>query len=232
LLKAGEGGSRTVKFMIVIGTPAGYTKQLRAKNLLRCAAGAGTSALTGIVVAAAPSTLSTLHGAVGLLSVFVAGSVVCRSHWVKVRKNQVGIDAEITAARALTECGALAVAFGARLSHGDCDAVALGPQLVAIEVKYGKGAVRLERGALRDDRKSFGRDPLRQATDQAKALGGLAGSYADAVVCVVGMTNQPFFARNVTVCSERHLAEVVRKLPQRLSRPQAEALSGILAEAS
>jgi Holliday junction resolvase-like predicted endonuclease len=164
------------------------------------------------------------------LSLFAGFS--CRDSWIKVRKNQAGIAAEDLAAKHLRRSGVHAVAFGAVLSHGDCDAIAVGPQLVVVEVKHGHGRVRLENGTLRDDRRALRKDPLAQATGQAAALRKLSGVRVDAVVCVTGMTNPPFQAKNTTVCSAKDLPAVVKALPVRLSPEQAAQVVQKLSQAS
>lgn len=213
--------------MIEIGRPARHTRRLRRTNLANVvAAGAVcvTASLSFFVVQ------GVLRWVMLVLAVFAA--LASRDSWVKTRKNQAGITAENLAAKHLRRCGASAVVFGAVIAHGDCDAVVLGPQLAAIEVKHGRGTVRMDGGTLRDDRRRLLKDPLAQATAQAAALHRLSGVRVDAIVCVTLMTNPPFQVKNTTVCSAKDLPGVIASLPARLGPEQANLITQKLAQAS
>jgi hypothetical protein len=213
--------------MTVIGVPAQYAKRLRRENVAKAvASGAGSL----VAVAAAPWA-SSFAGGVGVviaLAAAGAGVYVCQQARVAIAKNTAGIKAETAAARSLRGTSFDLVAYGALVGSGDCDVIVAGPQLAVVEVKHGRGVVRVESGRLRDDRKRFSRDPVRQATSQASAVGKLAGAFADAVVCVTGMTNRPFLCGNTIVCSAADLPGVLATLPRRLSQLQAASLAGQL----
>lgn len=217
----------TVGEMFETGRPAQYTRHLRRTNFANAIAAAAVCTAAGGAVLVMPGVLRWMMLA---LSAFAGFS--CRDSWIKVKKNHAGIKAEDLAAKHLRRSGVLGLAFGAVLSRGDCDAIAVGPQLVAVEVKHGRGTLRVEKGALRDDRRALMKDPLAQVTAQAAALGKLAGAHVDAVVCVTGMTNAPFQAKNVTVCSAQDLPAVINTLPSRLSPEQARQLLQKLSQAS
>jgi len=219
--------ARTMMAMTVIGQPAKYAKQLRRKNAARAVVAAAGAVAT---LAVAPWLMGTI-GMLGLaISVGAAGAcaVLCQQARIAAAKNTAGINAEVSAGKALRHASFDMIAFGAMLGHGDCDVIVAGPQLAIVEVKHGRGRVRMEHGALRDDRKLFASDPLRQATAQAAALGRLTGCFVDAVVCVTQMTNPPFTHKNTVVCSVADLASVLQRLPRRVSQLQAAALAGEL----
>jgi hypothetical protein len=214
--------------MIEIGAPARYTKKLRAKNLRSCATGGLLSASAICALLMLPPVNREPVLVASAVVVFIGGLWMCQRSWRLVQMNQAGIRAETAAAKAVRNSNAYAAAFGAQLSHGDCDIVVVGPQLAAVEVKYGRGKVRLESGKLRDDRKVFGKDPIKQARGQAAALGRLANAFGDPVVCVVGMTNPPFKTGDTVVCSVADLPGVLQALPGRVSRLQAASLTAVL----
>lgn len=213
--------------MIVIGEPAQYAKMLRRKNNLKAAAAGAVS----LVAAALYLYIGTTTGPIGaVVCLLIAGPAgyTARVSRIAAAKNTAGINAEMSVAKALRNTEFAMVAFGALLAHGDCDVIVAGPQLAIVEVKHGRGRVRVEDGRLRDDRKQFGKDPIRQATGQAAAVRQLVGGFVDAVVCVTGMENRPFSYKNTVVCSAADLPEVLRSLPARVSKLQTATIAGQL----
>lgn len=213
--------------MIVIGKPAQYAKMLRRKNNLKAAA-AGAVALLAVALYLFIGTTTGLIGAVVCLAIASAAGYTARTSRIAAAKNTAGINAEMAVAKALRNSSFAMVSYGSLLAHGDCDVIVAGPQLAIVEVKHGRGHVRVEDGRLRDDRKPFGKDPIRQATGQAAAVRQLAGGFVDAVVCVTGMENRPFTYKNTVVCSAADLPQVLAGLPPRISKLQAATLTGQL----
>lgn len=221
------GALCTVESMIEVGVPGAYVRTIRARHLRNVVfaslAGASTAAGTLFFLTAArlwPALVTV---------VLSAGSVAfSRVEWSSVRRAQAGLTAEQTAAEGLRRGGFAVLVFGATLERGDCDAVVIGPQLVAVEVKHGNGEVRVTRDGLSVRGRSLRKDPVRQARAQAAAVRRRCGVYTDAVVCVTGMSNQPFQADGVWVCSARDLAVVTGSLPGRVTRFQAATIAGQL----
>ena len=103
---------------------------------------------------------------------------------------------------------------------GDADHVVVGPGLVVVETKTGRGAVHRVGTTLYAGRRAIPGDPISQALRQARAVSRIVGYPCDAVVCVVDATTPPFVARGATVCSLAHLPGVLAALPARVGRAE------------
>jgi Holliday junction resolvase-like predicted endonuclease len=214
--------------MIERGVPGAYVRSIRARHL-RNTLLASLIALCAAGVALALLSQTRLTSALVATGFAVCGGVLARTEWIAVRRAQSGLRAEELAATSLRSSGVAVLVFGATLGRGDCDAIAIGPQLVAVEVKHGRGEVQGTAGALSVGGRALRKDPLRQANAQAAAIRRRCGVYTDAVVCITGMTNQPFAANGVWVCSSQDLPSVIRRLPGRVTRFQAATIAGGLA---
>lgn len=218
---------RTVGAMIEVGVPGAYVRTIRATHLRNVAllTLVGACATGGALFFLAASRLGPAVVSAAISAVSVA---LGRAEWSAVRRAQAGLSAEQSAAESLRRGDFAVLVFGATLERGDCDAVVIGPQLVAVEVKHGTGEVQAVRGGLIVRGKPLRKDPVRQARAQAAAIRRRCGVYTDAVVCVTQMSNQPFQADGVWVCSARDLATVAGGLPGRVTRFQAATIAGQL----
>lgn len=229
---AGGGLGRTVEGMkksrpVTFGRPGAYASHLvRQANLHAAAFGIGTGCA---LIVAALNLVATLRGelvgamvvAVGLA--FAALGRHQYSHWViKARKAAVGARAERVVATALAGTGAAAVVHGALLgAGGDADHIVLGPWVVLVETKHGRGPVSVVGERLVVGGRKLPGDPVGQARRQAGALSHITGRTASAVVCVPGMEGPQFRHRGVTVCSAPDLAGAIACLPPILDGPAA-----------
>jgi hypothetical protein len=189
----------------------------------------------GAVALALAALWSASAGSWVVAAFAAAAAVVCvlagRGFWAQSRKAAVGARSERTVARVLARSGAHVVVHGAMLgAGGDLDHAVVGPVLVAVETKTGRGEVRVDGdGRLWVGRRQVLGSPTSQAHRQAVALGRAAGGFAQAVVCVVDMANAPFVHRGVTVCSAGDLVGVLRGFPSVLRADESRAVAGRLA---
>lgn len=147
-------------------------------------------------------------------------------HRSSVARASAGIRAEDATAAAAARCPVDAVVHGPSPDgRGDVDHVLLGPCLVAVETKYGRGRVSVEGSKVRVGGRLLPRDPVGQAREAARKIERFAGSGCDAVLVVSGMVGRPFVSGGVTVCPPSDLAGVVSSLPARLSSRQAQAIA-------
>ncbi len=224
-LRAQRHQSLTVDGMIEIGAPALYAKHLRQRHVLLTLGYGAASVLTAalalwLLPRLAPFGLSACLSA--------AAFAMARNEFIAVKKAQAGITAEVAAAKALRRTPLFATAFGAVLEYGDCDAIAIGPQLAVVEVKHGRGSLSVRKGSLFINNRPFKGDPVRQSHGQAASLRRRFGQSADTVVCVTGMQNAPFQLDGTWLCSADDLPGVIARLPNRLSHLQAASLVGEL----
>lgn len=155
----------------------------------------------------------------------VAGLGVRRFN-VEYLKASTGVRAEDRVARVLARCPAVAVLHGAIVGRGDVDHVVIGPRLVAVETKHGRGEVTFDRdGTLRVGGRRLPRDPLGQVHANASLLAGRVGRAADAVVVVVDASSPPQCRDGVWVCSLAHLPAVLERLPARIDARTAESFA-------
>jgi len=145
---------------------------------------------------------------------------------VEYLKASTGVRAEARVARVLGRCPLVAVVHGALLGRGDIDHVVLGPRLVAVETKHGRGPVSFDRdGSLRVGSRRLPRDPVAQARANAARLGERLGRHADAVVVVVDATSPACRHDGVWVCSLKELPAVIETLPARIDATTAESFA-------
>lgn len=145
---------------------------------------------------------------------------------VEYLKASTGVRAEDRVARVLARCPAVAVLHGVIVGRGDVDHVVIGPRLVAVETKHGRGEVTFDRdGALRVGGRRLPRNPLGQVRTNASLLAGRVGRTADAVVVVVDTSSPAQCREGVWVCSLAHLPAVLEQLPVRIDARTAESFA-------
>lgn len=155
------------------------------------------------------------------LSLFQASKERGRS--VRAR---VGATNESRVARALLRMNFNNLANSAMLGvGGDADHVVMGPCLVVIETKTGRGPLSVRGRSLVVGARTIPGDPVSQAKRQAMAVGRIAEMFCDAVVCVPDATGPVRSDRGVTICSLAQLGQVLRALPARLSPQDAANLN-------
>ena len=214
----------------MIGAPGSGPRRLALRRSATRAAvvvaGLATS-LTG-VMAESPVLL-----VVGVVA--TAGAV--RRYRPLIARARAGAAAERTVAATLRRCRAGLVAHSVRLpgGRGDLDVVILGPAAAVVEVKRASGRTVVHRdGTVRVGRRLLPGNPVRQTLGGAAALRRFLGDVerVDAVLCVTGMRQRPrrvsVGSGELTVCSARHLARVVRRLPPRLDAGQSARAIGRL----
>jgi len=206
----------------VSGTPGGFARKLSWRYRLRASASAF----------AATVPLFTLYqfdflraDTRVMLALLVASSVaggLARHWWGSARAASVGSRSERRVAERLVALSPVGLLHSVDLhAGGDADHLLLGPWLTLVETKTGAGSVSYRAGKLFVGRKPLLGDPLAQCRRQAAAARKEAGSFCDAVVCVVDMVNAPFEHDRVTVCSLADLPSVIARLPHRLDSAQA-----------
>lgn len=195
----------------VYGTPGAYVASMARKALAKVALSFCASMALGALSLKLLSTTLPLWipASVAVLSV-VAFSRVGPLN-IRYKKAKVGLSSERRVAKILRRTNSEAVIHGALLgAGGDCDHLVVGPSLVAVETKTGKGKVTWNGSSLRAGRKAIPGNPVEQIRRQASAASGQAGGAAClAIVCVVDMRNAAFMVNDVIVCSASELPRMV-----------------------
>lgn len=210
--------------MQVMGVPAQHASHLRREALRRLWLSYGASA------AVAGGTLSFLAPgrafAAGML-LALAPLAVSGRHRSAAARAAAGVRAERATAVAAARLDVEAVVHGSSPDgRGDVDHVLVGPCLVAVETKYGRGEVRVGAdGRLSAGGRMLPRDPLGQAREAARKVERFCGAPCVPVLVVSGMRGRSFRAAGVTVCAPSDLAEVVGAAPSVLPRSSALAVA-------
>jgi hypothetical protein len=171
-------------------------------------------------------TLTLVSLAAAALAVGVA-----RHYFDSAAKAMRGVKAERVTAKALRNSRCSELVHGALIgAGGDADHIVLGPMLAVVETKSGAGVVQVKAGRVQVGARVLPGDPASQVRRQATSLGRIAGAWADAVVCVPGMINQPLHVDGVTICSARDLPGVIAGLPHRVGGHLAASLAQRLAD--
>ncbi len=212
----------------IAGKPGGYAShlalqaRLRAAALMLVASGAGLFGFTRSASLAAGGTTAMIP--TFFLAVAVALVAVARTFWGRAAAAAVGARSERRVASVLARLHQTAVLHSVDLkAGGDSDHLLLGPKLVSVETKTGAGKVSYDGGKLYVGSKALRGDPVAQCRRQALAARDLLGTYCDAVVCVVDMTNSPFQVSSVVVCSLNDLSSVIGRFQDRIRPDQAWA---------
>lgn len=154
-----------------------------------------------------------------LLAASIVGMVLQRrSRWTPkavrtVERSAAGARSESRVAAVLEQMGAGAVRHGLLLgAGGDVDHVVIGPVLVAVETKTGRGAVRRDGTALHAGRRRIPGDPIAQVSRQADRISRLTGAVCAAVVCIPDADlPRPVQIDGVWVCSLASLPACVHQ---------------------
>lgn len=212
--------------MLVFGTPAVHARGLARRALVRLTQCSG--AIIGSLVLlwfAYETSLFTPVLVVGVPICFLAGLGVRRFN-IEYLKATTGVRAEDRVARVLSRSPSVAVVHGALIGHGDIDHVVLGPRLVAIETKHGRGQVTFGRnGSMRVGSRHLPRDPVSQARANAARLTERLGRRVDALVVVVDATSPAQQHNGVWVCSLGQLPAVLESFPSRIDLKTAESFA-------
>lgn len=219
--------------MIVLGKPGGHASTLEREAWRRFALKVGLSAF---VLGASLMSLRLLPlwlAAAGMMLATLP-AVLAGEDRASAAKARAGALAERGSARQLQSCQVEVVVHGFyRRGRGDIDHIILGPQLAAVETKYGRGKVSVDRsGRMSAGGRALPKDPVSQVLASAALVESETGIRCAAVVAISGMTNQPFSFRNVTVCSQRDLRAVIQSLPAVMGPGQARAWAYRLHKAS
>jgi len=170
----------------VWGTPGGYAFTLGFKRSLK-----SVGFFAGAFSLGAGSIFLFLNDSVPqlILMFLAASSFACffyaRNLWGDAQKAFAGARSEKRASSVIlkTKPDFLmnSVLLGA---GGDADHIVLGPKLVVIETKTGRGKVSYKDGVMRAGTKKIPGDPVAQANRQALALSKESNTFASAIVCV------------------------------------------------
>lgn len=216
----------------VIGTPGAHTRTLMHASLARCA----LFAVLGALCAAPAVLLLVTASGAAARAASVCGTIaaaVCAWRYndekVAYLKARAGLRTEQRVARVVERCGAAFVLHGALLGEraGDADHVLLGPCVVVVESKSGRGRISYRDGVMHAGPRRLPRDPVRQVRVQRDLLAARAGCRVDAVVCVADSTSPARQYDGVWVCSLVDLPGVLASLPARVG--DAAALASRLA---
>jgi hypothetical protein len=147
----------------------------------------------------------------------------------KLARLDAGWRAERKVGKVLRKARVDVVAHGVVIGRtGDSDHVALGPCAAVIETKHGHGHVQLRDGALIVRGRRMPRDPLAQSSRQSELIGRQLRVATTPVLCIVDMTNRPFMADGVIVCSAADLNGVLTGLPAVIASGSANRLTDLL----
>lgn len=210
------------------GRPGGYASYLALQARLRALAAAlvagggvlyGWTRLEDLRLGGTPAVVTATA-----LCVAALASSVARHFWGRAAAAAVGARSERRVAQVLMRCSPTALLHSVQLgAGGDADHLVAGPKLVVVETKTGGGRVSYEDNKVYVNKKALRGNPVAQCRRQALAAKGRFGSFCDAVVCVVDMTNAPFTVGSVHVCSLADLPAVIGGLPDRVRPDQAWA---------
>lgn len=205
----------------VAGKPGGYASLLARRARLKTLAALSIVSLCLWFSYAnrssfASSGVSSYLAPAALIAASISGALA-RLWWGKAAAASVGARSEKIVARALYNQSPVAILHSVDLkAGGDADHMVLGPKLVVIETKTGSGVVSYKDGKLYVGNKALRGDPIAQCRRQALAAKKVLGTYCEAVVCVVNMSNSPFTVGSVTVASSVDLSSVFAGFQDRL----------------
>jgi len=196
---------------MIIGTPAAYARTLRTPVRRKFAMFAGAQTLLaaaaiGTVIAAAPQMPNPVFW-LAVLAVVLIGIPAAATR-TRLAQLNAGIRAEDKTARYLAKSGVAAVVHGAQIPTGDVDHVALGPVALAIETKYGRGAVSVSGGKVRVGGRQLRGDPLGQARRNADIVSRQLRVQCTPVLVISEGTVRPFTADGVIVCAPESLRKI------------------------
>lgn len=224
------------------GKPAEWAAQQKWKRRGKAAKNYGTAAVVVVAVLAAAALAFILNevsvgvrvGAVVIVALaggafsytkFAAG----KEAWTRSEHARIGVDSERRVRKLVRRRPHVAAVYGAKLGarQGDVDLILVDNSLVlaAVEIKTGGGRVSIDGHAVRAGRKSMPRDPLGQCMKSAQRLSKAMGVGTLPVLCIPGMSNQPFVTdEGVLVCSAKHLIPAMAHYgtPAFMDRPEAE----------
>lgn len=223
----------------VFGVPGRHARSLQAISQLRAVASwvlfavvfAGMVRLGGISLLFASGS-SRVLGFI-LFAVLVLIATFARNLHIAAARARVGAEAEELVGEVLASSSSVAVVHGALLgAGGDADHVVLGPSVVVLETKHGRGDVRITENAVFVGRKRLPKDPVSQLRRQTMALKReLNGVWVDSVLCITGMTGSPFQARGVTVCNPTDLPLVLSSFRRSINAANAISMARSLSAA-
>jgi hypothetical protein len=169
-----------------------------------------------VMLAGGGALLAASHSAIAamlLAAVAVAGIAVVGDSRTRLGKLAAGITAEQRVGRALESLPVTAVVHGALLGAGDVDHVVIGPQLLAVETKYGRGQVQVRNGSIIVGGRTLQRDPLGQARRNAQMVAKAAGAPCTPVLALSEGEGPAVLVDGVWVCSPRTLRDVLSRCP-------------------
>lgn len=221
--------SKPTSDVFIAGRPGGYAAHLALQARLRALAAALVA--TGGVLYGWSHVGDLQRGggvptvaAAAALCVSALASAAARQFWGRAAAAAVGARSERRVAQVLTRLSPTALLHSVQLdAGGDADHLVAGPKLFVVETKTGGGRVSYDDHTLYVNTKALRGNPIAQCRRQALAAKTRFGSFCDAIVCVVDMTNAPFTVGSVHVCSLADLPAVAAGLPDRLRADQAWA---------
>lgn len=215
----------------VIGTPAVHARALRREERRKAtlALGGGLMA-AGLALLALQATHSLAVAAIPAAASVVA-FLALSGVQTRMGRLSAGIGAEDLVARKLAKAPVAFVVHNATFGAGDIDHVVVGPALVAIETKYGRGEMGAKSGKLTVGGKLLPRDALSQARSNAQRVSKALGTPCTPVVVVSQGTGPVLRIDGVLVCSADQLVSVLDSCPSVVAPIAAASLAARLTPA-
>jgi hypothetical protein len=205
----------------ILGTPGRYASKLQHAafaKIVICTIGLLLAFGGGFVTLQTTGSTRIVVAIVAALAAVFSMSLLS-TYKTLYAKTSSGANAEKKVAKELRRLGPHALVHGATFgSNADIDHIVLGPCLVSIETKYGRGPVSINSASkLCCGRKIMYGDPLAQAKRNASRVSKASRSVSAAVLVVVDATGPPQQINGVWVCSLRDLGAVLKTLPSVLN---------------
>jgi len=206
-----------VQQVLVRGVPASHARTLSSRAgrllLLNAAGAALVLASLYLTFRSSPERFPALVVlAVPFLALALYGF---RRYQGDYARAVTGARAEESVARLLAGCGAQVLLNGVMLGSGDIDHVVMGPVAAAIETKYGRGRIIMDRkGRLVVGSRTLPKDPVAQAERNAAMLSKRLGVRFTPIVVVSDGDGPVFSAGGVFVTGSKDLLALLRTLPQ------------------
>jgi hypothetical protein len=217
----------------VIGRPAQHATHLARRHDAAAAAWASTTVVLVLTLLTRGLTTVTT-GPVGVAAAAVVASAAALAahqsnrRYSAGRRAAAGRNSERRVGKVLERTAAATVIHGARIGHGDCDHVVLGPMFVAVETKTGRGPVRVNGTTMTVGSRTLPRNPVSQIRNQMNMIRRRTGHTPDPVVCITDMVGAPFITDGVTVCNAADLAAVIANSRRRLNQVEHDRVVAAL----
>jgi len=219
----------------VTGRPAQEADKLANAALLKEVSGALTlAAFTGLIALLlflAPDHPVYVVGEIALgVGILWAAKIYAAGDQEYHKARAIG-KAEREVAGILARSGVSELAHSTKIQTGEIIGhLALGPCAAVIKTYPGTGRVTYESNIFKVGRRQIPGDPLKEIISHATSLSALIGVEVSPIICVPGMTHDPFMIDGVTICSSYHIQRAIRTLPPAIDAFRARAFISSLPE--